>query len=483
MVEESRGKDLNMRTENLAAVAAADAPKDLRSWLARLAEHGKLAVAREGIDLADELAAVSKRLERDRAVLFPKPGGHDIPVVANLFAARDWVADAIGISEDQLLPRFIAAARTPLPTREVASGPVQEVVHNEVDLLKQLPIPKHNERDSGPYITAGLLIARNPRTGIQNVSIHRCQISGPNRIGVLLLPRHTLAYFRMAEETGGALEIAIVIGVHPALMLASQAIAALDEDEMGIAGALLGNPIDVVKCKTNSVRVPAHAEIVIEGRILPGVREPEGPFGEFPQYYGPRANREVIEVDMVTHRARPIFHTIVGGSYEHLVLGGVPREATLLQHLWRSFPNVLDVRLTRGGVCRYHLAVQIDKTADGEPKNIIMSAFGAHYDIKQVVIVDKDVNISDPEEIEWAIATRFQCDRDLLIISGALGSKLDPTTKNGLSAKMGLDATVPIDAPELDFKRIHVKGEEQVNLASVLQQDSSAAFCRILRGE
>ncbi|WOH53405.1 UbiD family decarboxylase [Bradyrhizobium sp. sBnM-33] len=469
-----------MRTENLDRSAAADAPKDLRAWLAHLAQRGKLAVAREGVELADELAAVSKRLERDRAVLFPVPGGHDIPVVANLFAARDWVAESIAVGAEQLLARFLAAAREPLPSREVTSGPVQEIVHNEVDLLRQLPIPKHNERDSGPYITAGLLIARNPRNGIQNVSIHRCQISGPNRIGVLLLPRHTLSYFRMAEEAGEALEIAIVIGVHPALLLASQAIAALDEDEMGIAGALLGQPIDVVKCKTNSVRVPAQAEIVIEGRILPRVREPEGPFGEFPQYYGPRANREVIEVDAITHRARPIFHTIVGGGYEHLILGAVPREATLLQHLRRSFPNVLDVRLPRGGTCRYHLAVKIDKTSDGEPKNIIMCAFGAHYDIKQVVVVDKDVNIDDSEEIEWAIATRFQADRDLLIVSGALGSKLDPTTRDGISAKMGLDATVPVDAPELDFKRIHVKGEEQVDLAYALQKNPAPALSRVL---
>jgi 2,5-furandicarboxylate decarboxylase 1 len=143
---------------------------------------------------------------------------------------------------------------------------------------------------------------------------------------------------------------------------------------------------------------------------------------------------------------------------------------------------VLDVRLTRGGTCRYHLAVKIDKITDGEPKNIIMSAFGAHYDIKQVVVVDKDVDIGDSEEIEWAVATRFQADRDLLVVSGALGSKLDPTTSNGISAKMGLDATVPVDAPELDFTRIHVKGEEEVDLATVLQEDANAAFSRVLAG-
>src|ERR1700754_4199278 len=179
-----------MQMETPARTAAKTAP-DLRGWLAHLAERGKLAIAREGIGLADELAAIAKRLERDSAVLFPRPDGHEIPVVANLFAGRDWVADSIGVTEYQLLPRFLPAASNPLPTHEVASGPVQEVVHEDVDLLRQLPVPKHNERDNGPYITAGLLIARNPKTGIQNVSIHRCQISSKNRIGVLLLPRHT----------------------------------------------------------------------------------------------------------------------------------------------------------------------------------------------------------------------------------------------------------------------------------------------------
>lgn len=453
---------------------------DLRRWLSYLAARDRLAVAREGIALADELSAVAKKIERERTVLFPRPDGHDIPVVANLFTSRDSVAESIGVSSEELLARFQDAARNPLPCREVASGPAQEVAHiGNIDLLKLLPIPKHNELDSGPYITAGLLIARNPRTGVQNVAIHRCQVSGPDRIGVLLLPRHTLNYFRMAEEAGDALDIAIVIGIHPICLLASQAIAALDEDEMQIAGALLGRPIDVVKCKTNTVRVPADAEIVIEGRILPKVREPEGPFGEFPQYYGPRADREVIQVDAVTHRRQPIFHTIVGGGFEHLILGAVPREATLLQHLQRSFPSVLDVRLPRGGTCRYHLVVKIKKVSDGEPKNIIMGAFAGHYDVKRVVVVDEDVNIGDSDEIEWAIATRFQADKDLLVVADAQGSKLDPSSRHGISAKMGLDATTPIDAPPLAFKRIRVKGEDAVDLARALQADTASACARL----
>jgi 2,5-furandicarboxylate decarboxylase 1 len=457
-----------------------EAHPDLRDWLRSLVVTDRLAVAKNGLSLIDELAAVAKKLENERAVLFPGPGQHAIPVVANLFADRSWIADALRVPVANLLSTFQNAVRQPLPWVEVASAPAQEVVHEKIDLLKQLPIPKHNEHDSGPYITAALLIARSPKTGIQNVSIHRCQVSGPDRIGVLLLPRHTLHYFRMAEEAGEALEIALVIGVHPACILASQAIAALDVDEMEIAGALLDRPIEMVKCRTNRVRVPAHAEIVIEGRILPKVREPEGPFGEFPQYYGPRADREVIKVDAITHRKNAIFHTIIGGGVEHLLLGGIPREATLLEHLQRSFPSVRDVRLTPGGTCRYHLAVKIDKKSQGEPKNIIMGAFGGHYDIKQVVVVDLDVNIDDEREIEWAVATRFQADRDLVIVSGAQGSKLDPSSDDGISAKMGIDATKPLTTDAMEFKRIHVKGVETVDLSKSLQDDPKAAFARIV---
>jgi 2,5-furandicarboxylate decarboxylase 1 len=472
---------MEARRSNTDAVDQMAHP-DLRDWLQRLVAADRLAVAQKGVSLIDELAAVAKTLENERAVLFPEPGQHAIPVVANLFADRSWIADAVGVPVDRLLPAFQDAVRHPLPWVEVKAAPAQEVVHDKVDLLKQLPIPKHNELDSGPYITAALLIARNPKTGIQNVSIHRCQVSGPDRIGVLLLPRHTLHYFRMAEESGEGLEIALVIGVHPACILASQAIAALDSDEMEIAGALLNRPIEMVKCRTNRVRVPAHAEIVIEGRILPKVREPEGPFGEFPQYYGTRADREVIKVDAITHRKNAIFHTIVGGGVEHLLLGAIPREATLLEHLQRSFPSVRDVRLTRGGTCRYHLAVKVDKKSQGEPKNIIMGAFGGHYDVKQVVVVDMDVNIDDETEIEWAVATRFQADRDLVVVSGAQGSKLDPSSDDGISAKMGLDATKPLSTDAMEFKRIHVKGVENVDLGKALQADPKAAFARIVAG-
>jgi 2,5-furandicarboxylate decarboxylase 1 len=442
----------------------------LRGWLDRLAAAGRLAIIRPGVPLRFELAAIAKRLDGRMAAFFPRPGGHAMPVVSGLVSDRGWIADAMGVPPEQVLQRFQQAALDPLPWRQVDSGPVQAVVHRDIDLARLLPLPTHNEFDRGPYITAGLMIARNPQTGIQNVAIHRCQLSGPNRLGVLLLPRHTHHYFEAAEQAGRPLEVAIAIGVDPLTLLASQAIVPVDHDELGIAGALHGRPLDTVKCVTSEVRVPAEAEIVIEGRLLPNVREPEGPFGEFPQYYGERSDRHVIEIDAVTHRRDAIFHTIVGGGLEHLLLGGIPREATLLAHLQRSFPTVRDVHLSKGGVCRYHLYVQMKKRNEGEAKNVILGAFAGHYDIKHVIVVDEDVDIHDPAEVEWAVATRSQADRDVVIVANSLGSKLDPSAANGVGAKMGIDATIPLAAPPMRFTRIHVPGEADIDLAKVVDE-------------
>lgn len=463
-------------TGNLEAKEPASSPDGgmlkpvttLREWLDHLAARDRLAVMRPGVALRFELAAIAKHLDGHKAAFFPRPDGHAVPVVSNLVSDRGWLAEAMGVPSSQLLETFQKASTAPLPWREIRSAPMQEVVHRDIDLARILPLPTHNEHDSGPYITAGLVITRNPRTGIQNVSILRCQVSGANRLGVCVLQRHTHFYYEMAEQAGEPLPVALVIGVDPLTLLASQAIVPIDRDELEIAGALHRRPLDVVKCKTSELRVPAEAEIVIEGRFLPHAREPEGPFGEFPQYYGEREDRHVVEVDVVTHRKNPIFHTITGGGLEHLMLGGIPREATLLAHLKRTFPNVLDVHLSKGGMCRYHLYVQIKKRFEGEPKNIMMGAFAGHYDVKHVVVVNDDVDIHNPAEVEWAVATRSRADRDVLIVPDAQGSRLDPTTVDGVGAKMGIDATTPLDAPPMRYKRIRVPDEDKVDLDHVV---------------
>lgn len=459
------------------AVQGADnrlpAGADLRGWLDHLQKSGRLSVIRPGVALKFGVAAVANRLDGTAASLFISPDNHPGSVISGLLSDRSWMAEAMGVEPFELLPRFLEASEHPIAWHEVEKAECQDVIHRDnIDLEALLPIPTHNEHDSGPYITAGLLIARNPASGAQNVSIHRLQVSGPARLGALLLPRHALNFFQQAEERGEDLEVAVAIGVDPLTLLASQAIVPIDHDELEIAGALHGRPLDVVRCLTNQVRVPARAEIVLEGRLLAKTRELEGPFGEFPQYYGERAERHVIEVDAVTHRREPLFHTIVGGGLEHLLLGGIPREATLLAHLKRSFPSVRDVHLSKGGVCRYHLYVQIDKRSEGEAKNVILGALAGHYDVKHVTVVDSDVDIHNPTEVEWALATRFQADRDLVVISESQGSKLDPSAHDGVGAKMGFDATVPLSAPPFKFLRIRVPGERELELPQVIDSSS-----------
>ena len=444
------------------------AVSSLRDWLDRLDSNGRLARAKPGIPLEYTLAAVAKRLDGEKAVLFPEPDGHPVSVISGIVSQRAWIAEAMGSDDATLLDRFRDAVLNPLPWTEVGQAPVQEIVHrNTIDLKAVLPIPTHNEHDNGAYITAGLVIARNPQTGDQNVSINRLQISGPNRLGILILPRDLHRFHDAAEATGEALPVAIVIGVDPMTLLASQAILPINSDELMVAGALMGRPLEVSKCITNEVRVPAQAEIVIEGRLLPEVRELEGPFGEFPQYYGPAGMRQVIVVDAITHRVKPLFHTIVPAAMEHLLLGAIPREASLIAFLQRNFPSVLDVHLSRGGVCRYHLYVKIAKRWEGEPKNIIMGAFAGHADIKQVTVVDEDVDVHDPTAVEWAVATRFQAASDLVVVPRAQGSRLDPSAEEGLVDKMGLDATKPIKGDPFRYTVVHVPGEDDSALEDI----------------
>lgn len=453
----------------------------LRAWLDRLAATDRVAVCRDGVDLKFDIAAISKRLDGERATVFPKAGGHHGSVVSGIVSSRAWMAEILGVEEDQLLAHFQQAADNPTPWQETDNAPVQEVVHRDVDIAKILPVPIHNEHDGGQYISAGLLISRDPDSGVQNVSINRLQLQGGNRLGVLILPRHTWTFYDRAESKGEPLQIAIVVGADPISLLASQAIVPLGNDELEIAGSLQGRALPVAKCLTNDVRVPAEAEIVLEGRVLPHVREEEGPFGEFPQYYGQPAKRHVIEIDAITHRPNPLFHTIVGGALEHLILGQIPRESTLLAHLKRSFPNVVDVHLPRGGTCRYSMVVKLDQKQEGEAKNVILGSFAGHNDIKHVVIVDTDVNIYDPVEVEWAVVTRTQADRDYVVISGALGSKLDPSTEDGVTAKIGIDATKPLTASGLDFKRIHVPGEDTIDPEDYIDNSAIADFRQSLK--
>src|SRR5271157_2792328 len=439
--------------------------KSLREWLSILEKEGMLKTVSRPVSSVHELAAVAKKGDGKYCVRFSNVSGASMQVVAGIASSRQMFALSLRTSVEDLVERFSSAHSNSNDCILVgtSAAPVKEIIKPNID-LNEFPIPVHHEKDAGPYITAGVLVAKNPSTGIRNLSIHRFQILDKDKLGMLILPRHLWHFYRMAEAEQKPLDVAIAIGLDPILLLASQAITPLGVDECTIASALYKKPLELVKCETVDLEVPAHAEIVLEGRIMPNVREVEGPFGEYPKYYGPATPKPVVQLTTVTTRKNPIYQTIVPATMEHMLLGSIPREGGLLQVIRNAVPNTCAVHLTPGGTCRYHVVVSIDKQNEGEAKNVMFAAFSSSQEIKRVVVVDKDVDIFDPVDVEWAIATRCQAGTDVVIVRRAFGNKLDPSSDDGISDKMGIDATIPLNADPFRFERIQIPGEKTIQL-------------------
>lgn len=443
----------------------------LRDWLAELDRQGLLKHIRKQVSPINELAAVGKKLEPAYGALFENVEGGDIPVVTGLVTSRDSIAHSMGMTYPQLMERFTHALNDPTPCKIVDGKglAIKEnvLVGDQVD-LGLLPACVHHEKDGGRYLTAALCVTKDPETGIRNVAIHRHEVRDRNHLGALLLPRHTNQLFAQAEAAGRPLEIALAIGVHPSLLLASQATTQLGVDEFEIGGTLLGEPVELTKCETVDIEVPVESEIILEGRILPNVREEEGPFGEYPRTYGPKAPRHVIEITAITYRNKPIYHTIIPATMEHLLLGAISREATMMQVIRQATPNVKNVHITPASGCRYHAVIQLDQKHDGEAKNAMFAAFASSTEIKHVVVVDPDIDIYDLQDVEWAIANRVQAAKDVFIISNAMGNKLDPSSRNGASDKMGIDATIPMTEDRERFQKIRIADFDKVDLKNYL---------------
>ena len=443
----------------------------LRDWLAELDRQDLLRHIHRQVSPINELAAVGKKLEPAYGTIFEQVEGSDIPVVTGLVTSRDSIAHSMGMTYPELMDRFTYALNNLTPCRIVEGKglAIKEniLVGDQVD-LGLLPACVHHEKDGGRYLTAALCITKDPATGIRNVAIHRHEVRDRNHLGALLLPRHTNQLFVQAESAGRPLEIALAIGVHPSLLLASQATTQLGVDEFEIGGTLLGEPVELAKCETVDIEVPVESEIILEGKILPNIREDEGPFGEYPRTYGPKAPRHVIEITAVTYRSQPVYHTIIPATMEHLLLGAISREATMMQLLRQATPNVKNVHITPASGCRYHAVIQLDQKHEGEAKNAMFAAFASSTEIKHVVAVDPDIDIYDPQDVEWAIANRVQAAKDVFIISNAMGNKLDPSSRNGASDKMGIDATIPMTEDRERFQKIRITGFDAIDLKDYL---------------
>ena len=421
-------------------------PQDLRSFLdlVKRQKPDDFLVVSRPIDPAWEITALVVKLERERrrrpVLLFENVTGTRFPVLTNLHASRARLAAAIGATPDRMLPAYLRAMEKPLPPVVVPGGPVKEVVltGDRVD-LRALPQIIHHEGDAGPYLTAAISFARDPASETWNCAFNRLMIQGRDTTSIhLTLGKHLWEFHRTAEARGEPLPVALVVGVPPAISLGALAIGSNDEDERGIKGALLGEPRELVRCETSDVLVPAHAEMVIEAEILPEARTPEGPFGEFTGYSLGQRPREVVKVTAITHRRDAIFHDISVAHLDHLLLSTVPMEANLYRAVRAMVPTVRAVRVPGPFTCY----VSLEQRLPGQAKNAIMAVLGADLYMKRVVVVDHDVDVFDDRQVTWALATRCQPDRDLVVVTHARGSDLDPSTaQDGQTAKWGIDAT------------------------------------------
>ncbi|RME84116.1 MAG: UbiD family decarboxylase [Caldilineae bacterium] len=389
-----------------------------------------------------------EKREKHPVLYIEQPEGFDMPVVANLFADRRRIARMIGAeSPAQFNEAWLHAEENPIPPVVVERGPVQEVVRTGEEVnVGWLPISRHFQQDAGRYIGSGILVCKDPDTGVRNLSYQRLQMKARDRFGASLHSRgHIWEHLQRAEVQGRNLEVAVVLGAHPAVHLAAAAKVAMEVDEYDIAGGLLGQPVELVRCRTIDVEVPANAEIVLEGEILAHTHEDEGPFGEYTGYATHRSTRNVFVVKAVTHRQAPIFLDVIPGySNEHLLLGRVAKEAHVFQRLKEVIPNVRALNYPRSGT-HFHAYLSLEKTAEGQARQALMLLFGLDAYVKLAVAVDTDIDVFNESEVLWAMATRFQADQDMFVVPKVFCNRLDPSAREGVAAKLGIDATAPLD--------------------------------------
>jgi 2,5-furandicarboxylate decarboxylase 1 len=428
---------------------------DLRGWLGLLAERADLRTLTHEIDPNQAVAAVLRHADGRYAVRFDTVRGARFPLVGNTVVSRSHFAIAMNCPNSEVVERLASAVRTPRPCASVDPATAPVLAHRQVggDLLGDLPLPIQHEHDAGRYLTSALVVVQDPRTHRTNLSINRLQATGPRELRALMLPGRLSSILAIRENAGEDLPAALCVGVDPLLLLASQSPAQADLDDLEVASALHPGPLEVVRVPGLEFPIPARAEMLLVGRFCAGRRAHEGPFGEYPRTYGPGGPAPVLELSARWSRENPCLQTILSSGREHFWLGGLPREARLLQALRAAGVDAAAVRLTEGGSCRLHAVISLRSQRDGIARHTAMVAFTAVTTVKLVVIVNDDVDVFDDEQVEWAIATRMQADRDLLVVPRTIGSSLDPSSAQGTTAKLAIDATVPADQRE-QFTRL-----------------------------
>lgn len=418
--------------------------KDLRALLEDLEARGEVAHVTREVSPEYELQSVAKAIHEKtgKAVLFEHVKGSEYPVVSYALNSRETVCRALQMKPEKMAQQWSEREAGHGTVVRVENAPVQEVVETEVDLEK-LPLCLHCDGNNGRYITGGVLIARHPVHGDLNASFNRCQLAGKDKLRVRMMPPQHLGQFHhAAEELGQPLPLAIVIGASPAVMFSAASKIPFGRDELEFAGTLGREDVEVVKCKTIDVDVPANAELVIEGYVLPDVREEEGPFGEFTDSYVPVMKNHVFHATCVTHRKGAFWHDIWAGGKEDIKLLGLPIESEIYNHI-SKFANPDDILDIVAAPFVFGCFIRLKKRSEEQPRNVMLSALASYAWTQFVVVVDEDVNVYDPNDVLWAIQTRCCPERDIMLIPG-VSSYTREDVKEENRGKFAIDATAPL---------------------------------------
>ncbi|GAA5817978.1 MAG: UbiD family decarboxylase [Methanobrevibacter sp. CfCl-M3] len=405
----------------------------------------------EEISTVFDATKILNKYPRD-IVILNNPKGHNIPIISGLCNTREKIAKAINCEKDEIIHRMIYAMDNPIKIKKTLKLSNYNTI--EPDLYK-LPILTHFKKDGGAYITSGVVFAKDPETNVPNASIHRMLVLSKDKLAIRIVPRNLYTYFNKAKNMKKDLDIAIAIGLNPAVLLASTSSIPIDKDEMEVANSFKEGNLKLLNL--GNLRVP-EADIILEGKILYNETAKEGPFVDLTNTYDHIRDEPVIQLTNIhIKKDNPYYHSIIPAGFEHKLLQGLPQEPRIYKSVKNTIPTVKNVLLTEGGCCWLHAAIAIEKQSQGDGKNALLAALSSHPSLKHAVVVDKDINIFDSQDIEYAISTRVKGDEDIIIVPNTRGSSLDPVAlPDGTTTKVGVDATMDIS---------HKEKFEKVNLA------------------
>jgi len=430
---------------------------NLRKFLEQMEVKGDVLRIKDEVSTSFEIPFIMKKFDSDGPILlFEKVKHYKTRVVANVCATRKKICEALNTNQNELYKRLIEAWRSPQKPKNVEDGSVKETIENP-DLSK-IPVLTHFEGDAGPYVTSAVVYAKSVDGSAENVSVHRLQVLDKKHLAIRLVPRHLFKLWQMAKDAGKDLDVSMSIGVHPAVMLAASSPVAFGVNEFDAANVLMDNGLRLVRCERVDACAPAEAELVLEGRISATKEVVEGPFVDITGTYDVERKQPVVEVVGVMHREDYVYQALLPSGAEHRLLMGLPREVLIWEAVSKVVPKVYAINLSSGGSGWLHAIVSIEKQLDGDGKNALLAAFAAHPSLKHAVVVDSDINVYDVSDVEWAIATRFQASKDLIVIENVRGSTLDSSAdqETGLTTKMGIDATRPLTKPREKFERAKI---------------------------